>query len=116
MPAFSDDEWTNFEWLEPWAPLADPQARERERQLASSLVPEHPLYGRSARALGARLDDAAQSLFALEAPAELCVVSLGAVRKSSAESPFFSAFESLADFRQACMLPDHLEHTDDDVD
>jgi len=115
MAGFNDDDLTAFEWLEPWAPLPAALARERERQLQTSLIPEHALHGRSPRALGARLDDAPDTLFAIEAPDELCVVSLGAGRKRSADSPFFTTFESLEEFRQACMLPDHLEHTDSDA-
>ena len=111
-----DDELDRFEWLEPWAPLTAAQARERERQLLASLVPEHALHGRGARALAARQDDAPDSLFALEAPAELCVISLSPGRKRSADSPYFTRFDSLEEFRQACMLPDHLEHTDSDTD
>lgn len=111
-----DDALDTFEWLEPWAPLPAAQARERERQLLASLVPEHALHGRSARALAARLDDAPDTLFAIEAPDELCVVSLSPGRKRSADSPYFTRFESLGEFGQACMLPDHLEHTDSDTD
>ena len=111
-----DYDLTDFEWLEPWAPLAAAQASERQRQLQSSLIPEHPLHGRPARALGERADDEGDTLLALENPAELCVVSLAGVGKRSATSPFFSVFESLAEFREACMLPDHLEHTDSDTE
>jgi hypothetical protein len=109
-------EVSELEWLEPWCALTGPQARERERQLAALLIPEHPLHGRNARALGAREDEAEETLFALEGPDELCVVNLSATRKRSADSPHFTAFESLEDFRQGCMLPDHLEATDEDVD
>jgi len=117
MPGTNDAESKAFEWLEPWAALEATEARERERQLVSSLAPEHPLHGRAARALAARLDeDAPDTLFALEAPSELCVVNLTHTRKRSAESPFFTAFESLEEFGEAVMLPDHLEHTDSDVD
>lgn len=105
-----------FEWLEPWAPLPAAQARERERQLQASLVPEHTLHGRGARAIAGRLDDAPETLFAIEAPDELCVVSLSPGRKRSADSPYFTRFETLEQFWQACMLPDHLEHTDPDTD
>jgi hypothetical protein len=111
-----DHDLTGFEWLAPWAPLPASQANERERQLERCLVPEHPLHGRPARALGERADDAPDTLFALQAPSEWCVVSLAGAGKRSATSPFFSAFESLAEFREACMLPDHLEHTDSDTD
>ena len=111
-----DHDLTGFEWLEPWSALPDARARERERQLQSHLIPDHPLHGRPARALAERRDDAPDTLFALESPVELCVVSLGAVRKRSASSPFFSVFESLTEFREACMLPDHQEYTDSDVE
>jgi len=111
-----DHDLTAFEWLEPWSALPDAQARERERQLQILLIPEHPLHGRPARALAERGDDAPDTLFALDAPVELCVVSLSSVRKRTASSPFFSVFESLTEFREACMLPDHLEYTDDDVE
>lgn len=112
-----DYDLTGFEWLEPWAPLPESQAREREQQLQISLVPEHPLHGRPATALGARADDDAPDvLFALGAPVELCVVSLSVVRKRTAATPFFNVYESIEEFREACMMPDHLEHTDEDTD
>jgi hypothetical protein len=109
------DELSSVTWLDPWAPLTAEAARAREGALRGNVSEAHPLFGRPARALAARGDDAGDVLFALEAPDELCVVNLAGSIKRSATSPYFASFSSVEEFVQGCMLPDHLEHTDDDV-
>lgn len=109
------DDLSSVTWLEPWASLTGDDARVREAALRGGLSEAHPLFGRPARALAARGDDAGDVLFALEGPDELCVVNLAGSIKRSATSPFFASFGSVEEFVQGCMLPDHLEHTDDDV-
>jgi hypothetical protein len=103
------DDLSSVTWLEPWARLTPEAARTHERALQNSLSEAHPLHGRAARAVAARSDDAGDVLFVVEAPDELCVVNLGG------SSPFVASFASAEEFEHGCMLPDHLEHTDDDV-
>ena len=104
-------------WLEPWAPLQPTEARERERELASSLSDLHPLYGRKAEAIAARTDDASDVLFCVSTPDQLAVVNLvpGRKTKGSAQIPFFVPYDSVDDFEQGCMAPDHLEYSDEDT-
>ena len=110
------DDLSSVTWLEPWARLTPEAASAHERTLQSSLAEVHPLHGRAARALAVRNDDAGDVLFVLEAPDELCVVNLGGALKRSATSPYFASFASVEEFEQGIMLPDHLEHTDEDID
>ena len=105
------DDLSSVTWLVPWERVTPEAARTHERALQKSLSEAHPLHGRAARALAARNDDAGDVLFVVEAPDELCVVNLS----GSPSSPFFASFASAEEFEQGCMLPDHLEHTDDDV-
>jgi hypothetical protein len=109
------DDLSSVTWLDPWAQLTADEAPAHERVLQSSLSEAHPLYGRQARALAARHDDAGDVLFVVNAPDELCVVNLSGAAKRSATSPYFASFASADEFVHGCMLPDHLEHTDDDV-
>lgn len=131
-------------WLAPWAKLEAEaeETRQYEHALARGLVREHPLYGRSAKAVAARVHDdlddlldddavdedvsddhedsgiradAEEVLFLVDGPDQLCVVNLASAGKRTADSPFFSAFDSAAEFEQACLLPDHLEYSDHDV-
>jgi hypothetical protein len=102
-------------WLAPWEPLAGSAADERERLLALSLRPGHPLDRCSTRALAARSDGVMDTLFLLEDPERLCVVHMRQVARAAPDAPTFSTFDSFEDFSEACMLPDHLEHTDEDV-
>ena len=104
------EDLSSVTWLEPWAPLTPEEGRAREAALRSRLSEAHPLHSREVQAVAARSDDASDVLFLLRTPDELCVVNLGGAR-----SPFFASFGSVDEFVQGCMLPDHLEHTDDDV-
>jgi hypothetical protein len=112
------DELAKLSWLEPWAPLSPEDAREREADLAACLVEAHPLHGRSARALAARTDEASDVLFLVTSPEQLAVVNLVPARKGkgTAHAPFFMLHDSVEEFEQACMLPDHLEYSDADTD
>lgn len=109
------DELSALTWLPPWAPLEPAQARACEQTLSNSLSEQHPLHGRNARAYAKRDDDAEEVLFLVSHPDALCVVNLDSVGKRAADRPFFVAYGSLEEFEQGCMLPDHLEYTDEDV-
>jgi hypothetical protein len=102
-------------WLEPWA-LLEAQGRDAlERELRRELIAGHVLFGREARAI-ARREDQDDVLFMVEAPEQLAVVHLTYVRDTRPEFPHTMIFETIAQFIEACMLPDHAELTDDDVD
>jgi hypothetical protein len=109
------DDLAELSWLPPWAELDPAKAREHEQTLSNGLSDQHPLYGRAARALASRTDDAEEVLFVVSEPDELSVVNLGSIGKRSATRPFFMMYSSVSEFEQGCMLPDHLEHTDEDV-
>ena len=112
------DDLSVLSWLPPWAALEPGDASEYERNLAKVVSGQHPLYGRSARAVAARTDDADDVLFLVAGPDELCVVNFGSAGSSgepSATRPFVMSFGSVSEFEQGCMMPDHLEHTDEDV-
>jgi hypothetical protein len=90
--------------------LQEARARERERRLARHAPPGHALHG-AARALAARGDDAQTTLFLLDEPERLCVLSMTQLGKAAPDDLVFSTFDSFDAFRDACMLPDHLKHT-----
>lgn len=102
-------------WLSPWSALSPEEARQRELKLSTSLSDQHPLHGRSAKAVASRTDDAEDVLFVVATPDELCVVNMDSAGKPSATKPFFMLFSSVSEFEEGIMLPDHLEHTDEDV-
>jgi hypothetical protein len=101
-------------WLEPWARLEEQDQDVLERELRRELIAGHVLFGRDARAI-ARRDDQDDVLFLVEAPPQLAVVHLTYVRESRPEFPHTMLFETIAEFAEACMLPDHAELTDDDI-
>ena len=109
------DDLSALKWLPPWVQLEPTQARAYEQTLSNSLAEQHPLHGRSAQAFAKRTDDAEEVLFFVSGPDELYVVNLESARKRSAERPFFVAYASVEEFEHGCMLPDHLEYTDEDV-
>jgi hypothetical protein len=108
------EELSNFQWLEPWAKVSAERAESLQHQLQNELAAEHVLSGRKASAVGVRAD-CDDVLFLFSDPDELVVVHLPHKRGLSAQAPFFVAFESLQQFVEGCMQPDHLEYTDDDV-
>lgn len=109
------DDLTALTWLPPWAALAPADAAQHALTLSKVVSDQHPLHGRCGKAVAGRSDDAEDVLFVIEGPDELCVVNLASATTPSATRPFFMLFSSVADFEQGCMLPDHLEHTDEDV-
>ncbi|HET8934630.1 MAG TPA: hypothetical protein VFN67_14375 [Polyangiales bacterium] len=109
------DDLSALNCLAPWVQLEPVQARAFEQTLSNSLAEQHPLHGRSAQAFAKRTDDAEEVLFLVDSPEQLCVVNLESARKHSADRPFFVAYASVEEFEQGCMLPDHLEYTDEDV-
>ena len=109
------DDLSALTWLPPWAALAPADAAKHELTLSNVVSEQHPLHGRAGKAVAGRSDDADDVLFVVSGPDELCVVNLASATKPSATRPFFMLFAAVSDFEQGCMVPDHLEHTDEDV-
>jgi hypothetical protein len=109
------DDLSALTFLAPWAALQPEEAQKHALKLSNNLSDQHPLYGRSAQAVASRTDDAEDVLFLIGDPDELCVVNLASAGRPSATKPFFMIFGSVSEFEQGCMLPDHFEHTDEDV-
>ena len=101
----------NFEWLEPWVPVADQDREGMERELTHELAAGHVLFGRKARAIGRR-NDQDDVLFVVDGPRQFAVVHLTYARETRPEWPHTIVFESVQEFVEACMLPDHEEYTD----
>jgi hypothetical protein len=110
--ALSDD-LAGLEWLPPWAPVDAARARECEHELERRLGPQHALRGRVVRALARRIDEVPDTLFLLREPD--CLWLVPATGSLAANGGELATFEDIAGFATACMLPDHLEYTDDDV-
>jgi len=107
-------ELSSLTWLTPWAALSPERAAALERTLARVLAPEHELMSGGARtpqAIAAR-QDTKDALFLLQAPEQLCLIYLDA--KASGQLTY-TLFESVEEFVSSCMLPDHLEDSDEDV-
>jgi hypothetical protein len=102
------------EWREPWYPLSDQAARQRlELELKSELAIGHVLFGRSARAIASR-QDCDDVLFKVTEPPQLAVVHLSyASRPDHLPWPRTESFESMGDFIERRMNPDHADFTFD---
>jgi hypothetical protein len=111
----AEDIFAELTWLEPWQPLTAAARGPLEQALQCELASGHALFGRAARAIAKRIDSP-EVLFALQAPEQLAVVHLRHARKGSPESPHALYFESVQDFVEGCMQPDHAEYTDSDED
>ena len=108
-------EFEGLEWLEPWTPVPDRDREEMERELTRELRPGHVLFGRNARAIGQR-EDQDDVVFVVDGPKQFAVVHLTYARETHPDWPHTLVFESLEEFVEGCMLPDHEEFTDEDVD
>jgi hypothetical protein len=111
------EELARAEWLIPWQPLEPAAARERESALTRAVSPGHPLHAlveHAPIAIAARIDDVSDTLFLLGPEARLCVLPLAQLSKLR-EQAELGIFSNFAEFREACMWPDHLEYTDEDV-
>lgn len=112
MP-FDDSPFADLTWLEPWQPMAAEARNSADSALRRELVAGHPLFGRAAHAVARRID-CDDVLFALEGPAGLAVVNLTHARNRTPESPHVMLFDSVNEFVEGCMQPDHAEYTDSD--
>ena len=97
----------DIEWLEPWRPLDDPEAKCLEKELRRELPRGHALRGRSVRALASHVDDI---LFEIsDSPTRYAVVHLTWNRETRPEWPHTVFYASLDEWRTQCMVPDHEE-------
>lgn len=99
----------NLEWLEPWTSVAD---AELEAELRREVGGEHPLHGQEAVCVGRRVDNDDVLFYLPSAMMPLAVVSLN--RESignSEELPVTNFYDSVEDFINERMKPDHLDFT-----
>lgn len=92
-------------WLEPW----HPDHSRLERELAREVGPNHPLAGRRAVEIGRRQDSGAVLFHLPDGPAPYAVVHLtfSRARETGAEWPRTVLYDSLEDWIERCMKPDH---------
>jgi hypothetical protein len=111
------EELQDIDWLEPWAPLPHARAVELTRKLTSALGAEHLLRARQPEAVAARVDTP-DTLFWLREPEQLCLIHLvkpRTVDQSNDTWPPTTEFDSVQEFIEGCMQPDHAEENDGDV-
>jgi hypothetical protein len=108
------DELQTIEWLEPWAALTHARAAELTRKLTSALDAEHVLRARQPEAVAARVDTP-DTLFWLREPEQLCLIHLLKPRNAGETWPDVTEYDSVQEFIDGCMAPDHLEDSDDEV-
>jgi hypothetical protein len=108
------DELQKIDWLEPWAPLTHARAGELTRKLTSALSTDHAMLARKPEAVAARIDTP-DTLFWLCEPEQLCVIHLVKPRRPDDTWPATTDFDSVQEFIDGCMQPDHLEDNDDDI-
>ena len=100
-------------WLSPWQLIDDARAATLERELQRELSSPHVLHARPLRAIAARVDQD-DVLYLVASPDALAVVHLSYRKETRPEFPACILFESVDEFVEGCMKPDHLEHTDED--
>jgi hypothetical protein len=108
------DQLQTIEWLEPWASLTHARATELTRKLISALAADHALHARKPEAVAGRVDTP-DTLFWLRDPEQLCVIHLVKPRRVDDDWPPTTDYDSVAEFIDGCMGPDHLEDHDEDV-
>jgi hypothetical protein len=108
------DELQGIEWLDPWGPLTHARAAELTRKLISALGSEHVLHARKPEAVAARIDTP-DTLFWLREPEQLCLIHLVKPRGADDNWPPTTDYDSVTEFIDGCMQPDHLEDIDDEV-
>lgn len=108
------DELQDIDWLEPWAALTHARAAELTRKLTSALGADHVLHARKPEAVAARIDTP-DTLFWLRDPEQLCLIHLVKPRRPDETWPDTTDYDSVQDFIDGCMQPDHDEDNDDDI-
>jgi hypothetical protein len=100
-------------WLTPWQPVTGERAVGLERVLSRELCSGHPLEGRTARAVAARVD-CDDVLYWVDGPEELVVVHLTRRKPRTFDAASCMCFDSVDGFVEACLQPDHLEYMEPD--
>jgi hypothetical protein len=109
MPPDIPAELSTVDWLDPWQPTQPGLESELEREIG----PGHPLFGRRAIAVGRRSDNDDVLFWVPGSPTPYAVVHLTwtGKRERSPQWPATTAYASLDEWRQQCMLHDHEEYT-----
>jgi hypothetical protein len=101
------DDVSAVHWLEPWRAVVPGL----EVELRNETSPGHPLFGQKAISVARRFDSDDVLFLLLEHPAPLAVVHLSWTGRPERHSawPHTTFYESLEDFAEQCMGPDHRE-------
>ena len=102
----SIDELLQVEWLDPW----HRELSGLERELASEVSPQHPLFQLEAVAIARRIDNDDVLFFLPASIPSLAVVHLTWRTETVAEWPLTRFYSSLEDFTEHCMKADHREY------
>ena len=101
------DDLATVQWLEPWRSVVPGL----EVELRNEASAGHPLFGAKAISVARRFDSDDVLFLLLDHPAPLAVVHLswtGRPERNS-EWPHTTFYETLEDFIEQCMIPDHNE-------
>lgn len=100
--------WSEISYLSPWRSVAAAEGREHEAELKREVRDDHPLFGMDVEAIAKR-DDQDDVLFKIVGSPRVAVVHLtwrGEQEKDS-RWPFAVVFDSLDDWVEKEMKPDH---------
>ena len=101
----------SIQWLEPWVPIETVQRKSFEAELQREVKPGHLLYQVEVKAVARRLD-CDDVLFALtNHSSALAVVHLTySVSEVSPQWPHTLLFDSVEEWVENCMKPDHQDY------
>src|SRR5262245_17136246 len=101
-----------IEWLDPWSPVRASKVRQDlEQELLREVTKGHAIFGRQATAIATRRD-CDDVLFVLGESGQLAVVHLAfAAHPDRPPWPIAELFESVEDFVDRRMKPDHEDYT-----
>ena len=101
------DDLSAVPWLEPWRAVVPGL----EVELRNEASVGHPLFGQKAISVARRFDSDDVLFLLLDHPAPLAVVHLSWTGRPERNSdwPHTTFYESLEDFTDRCMKPDHME-------
>jgi hypothetical protein len=98
-----------IEWLEPWFARTEGDGLEAELKREVCCF-THPLYARTVKAVGSRVDNDDVLYFLPDHEFPFAVVHLTGKKEISPDWPWTVFYTSLADWVENCMKPDHLEY------
>lgn len=108
------DDVSAVHWLEPWRAVVPGL----EVELRNEASAGHPLFGQKAISVARRFDSDDVLFLLLDHPAPLAVVHLSWTGRPERNSawPHTTFYESLEQFAEQCMVPDHRERVGGEPD